>query len=148
MRGRNRERETWLDYMLHVQGSRENPSPCICTDVLWNKTPVFKYLDMIVRMYLLQLKPNITLFYSNILVTALARYFAHLCWPCSNDMHSQNVNVFLGNVLDKFNIRYVDKITKALWNNNRLEKCKFCRKKCKFYRLKYKFYRLKCKIYR
>ena len=43
---------------------------------------------------------------------------------------------------------YVDKITKAHWNNNRLENCKFYKKKCKFYRLKSKFYRKKWKIYR
>ena len=67
---------------------------------------------MIVRIYLLQLKPNETLFYRNKQVIDLFRYFAHLCCPCSNDMHSQNVNVWMEN---DFNTRcYVDKITKAL----------------------------------
>ena len=31
----------------------------------------------------------------------LLRYFAHLCWPCSNDMYSRNVNVLMKNVVDK-----------------------------------------------
>ena len=58
---------------------------------------------MIVRIYLLQLKPNETLFYrkKRIKVNVLVRYFAHLCWPCSNDMYSQNVNVLMKNVVDK-----------------------------------------------
>ena len=58
---------------------------------------------MIVWIYLLQLKPNETLVYRNkrIKVIALVRYFAHLCWPCSNDMYSQNVNVLMKNVVDK-----------------------------------------------
>mgnify|MGYP003691370793 CR=1 FL=1 len=58
---------------------------------------------MIVRIYLLQLKPNDTLFYrkKRIKVNALVIYFAHLCWPCSNDMYSQNVNVLMKNVVDK-----------------------------------------------
>ena len=34
-------------------------------------------------------------------VNALVRYFAHLCWPCLNDMYSQNVNVLMENVVDK-----------------------------------------------
>ena len=34
-------------------------------------------------------------------VTALVRYFAQLCWPWLNDMHSQNVNVLMKNVVDK-----------------------------------------------
>ena len=38
----------------------------------------FKYLNKIVRIYLLQFKPKVT-------STAPVRYFAHLCWPCSND---------------------------------------------------------------
>ena len=42
-------------------------------------------------------------FYRNkhIKVNALVRYFAHLCWPCSNDMYSQNVNVLMKNIVDK-----------------------------------------------
>ena len=31
-------------------------------------------------------------------VTALVGYFAHLCWPCSNDMHSINVIVLMYSV--------------------------------------------------
>ena len=34
-------------------------------------------------------------------INALVRHFAHLCWPCSNDMFSQNVNVLMKNVVDK-----------------------------------------------
>ena len=58
---------------------------------------------MIVRIYLLQLKPNETLFYRNkrIKVNALVRHFAHLCCLCSNDTFSQNVNVLMKNVVDK-----------------------------------------------
>ena len=60
---------------------------------------------MIVRIYLLQLKANETLFYriKRIKVNAPVRYFdhLHLCWPCSNDMYSQNVNVLMKNVVDK-----------------------------------------------
>ena len=55
---------------------------------------------MIVRIYLFQLKPNETLFY-RIKVNALVRYFADLCWPCSNDVYSQIVNVLMKNVADK-----------------------------------------------
>ena len=58
---------------------------------------------MIVRIYLLQLKPNETLSYRNkrIKVIALVRYVALLCWPCSNDMYSPNVNLLMKNVIDK-----------------------------------------------
>ena len=31
--------------------------------------------------------------------------FAHLCWPCSNDMHSQNVNVLMKNLVAGVGIR-------------------------------------------
>ena len=80
-RERERERErAWAG--LHVQWSRENPSRYICTDILLNKALIFEYLDMIVRIYLSQLKPNETLFSRNkrIKVNALVGYFAHLCW--------------------------------------------------------------------
>ena len=51
---------------------------------------------MIVRIYLLQLKPNETFFIEINELKSL--YFVHLCWACSNDMHSQNVIVFMKNV--------------------------------------------------
>ena len=47
-------------------------------------------MDQIIRICLLQLKSNETLFHRNkrIKVTALVSFFAQLCLPCSNDMHS------------------------------------------------------------
>ena len=48
---------------LHVQDSRENPSCFICTGILLNKAQIFKYLDVIVRIYMLQLISTETLFY-------------------------------------------------------------------------------------
>ena len=46
---------------------------------------------------MLQLKSNENLFKrkKRIKVTDLFRSFAHLCCPCSNDMHSQNFTVLI-----------------------------------------------------
>ena len=96
---RERERERERERMYRGQGIIRP-----VTYVLIFFKIKFQYLNIWkwVRIYLLQLKlPTETLFYRNkqYKVTALVRYFAHLCWSCSNDMLSQNVNVLIKNVV-------------------------------------------------
>ena len=51
-RDRQRERKHWRDYMYRDQGKIR---PVIYVQIFCkNKAPIFKYLNMIVRIYLLQ----------------------------------------------------------------------------------------------